>query len=506
MKTQNRDEYFNSDHLKKNLKAQAVRGAGATIFSQICSYVIQTIGIIILARLLSPDDFGLIAMVTVFSLLLQNFGVNGFTEAVIQNEEINHRQLSTLFWITIGISVALTLLLMASAPFIAEFYKEPRLKLITTVMAVPIFINSTSILHLALLKRNMQFYRTSGNDMIAVTLSILIAIVLAYTGWGYWSLVARQLFVPIATTAGAWILCRWRPGLPTKGSGTKPMIKFALNVYGNFCLSYLRKSLDRVLIGRFIGSQSLGHYDRAHQLSSMIPNQISIPLTDVAIATLSRLSNDSEKFRHYLSMVISMLAFISLPLSILLTLIGRDLIYFLLGAKWNQAGEIFSVLGLGVGIIVLYNTHGWLHLSLGRADRWFRWSVIALLTTFIFFLIGLPFGSLGVATAYTASFYILICPAMWYAGKAGGIKLSLFISAIWKYFISALAAGLISWFFMYYFKYSSVYFMNLHILLRIFCISIFYLIIYLLLAIIFFRNLKQILQFIAILHDMKPKF
>lgn len=504
MNKPNREEYFNTNSLTQDLKMQAVRGAGATVFAQICSYCIQTIGVIILARFLTPDDFGLIAMVTVFSILLQNFGVNGFTEAVIQKKELNQTQLSTLFWINTGISLLLTLLLIVSSPLLAGFYGEVRLKSITIVMASSIYISSMSTLHLALLKRNMLFYRTSAIDLIAAIFSVFISIVLAYKGLGYWAIVSKHLCYPLTITIGAWILCQWRPGVPAFGSGTTPIVKFAINVYGNFCLSYLRKNLDRMLVGRFLGSQPLGHYDRAHALSSMLPNQMTVPLTDVAIATLSRLANDSEKYRHYLSMVISMLAFITLPLSMILTLIGRDLIYFLLGPQWSQAGEIFSVLGLGIGMIVLYNTHGWIHISLGRADRWFRWSLFALLATTIFFLMGLPFGTLGVAMAYTASFYMLICPAMWYAGKAGGIKLSLFVSAVWKYFISALAAGLWSWFFIYIFKYSSACFLKLHIFIRIITASTFYLIIYLLFIVAFFRSVKPILQFIAILRDMKP--
>lgn len=505
LKTSNGHEYFNAVFLTKNLKTQALKGAGATIFTQIFSYGIQTIGIIILARLLTPDDFGLIAMVTVFTLLLQNFGINGFTEAVIQKKEINQQQLSTLFWINTSISLSLTLILIALSTLIAAFYIEPRLRSIINVLSFTVIMSSVSTHHMALLKRNMHFYRTSAIDMVAVIFSISAAITLAYMGWGYWSLVVRQLFVPMITAIGAWILCRWRPGLPTFDSGTKPMVKFALNVYGNFCLTYFRKNFDRVLIGRFLGSQPLGHYDRAHQLSSMLPNQLTIPLSDVALATLSRLANDSEQYRNYLSMMFSGLAFVVLPVSVILSLIGKDIIYLLLGPKWLQAGEIFSILGLGIGMIVLYNTHGWIHLSLGRADRWFRWSIIALVTTIIFFLIGLPFGLLGLASANTFSIYVLILPAIWYAGKPGGIKLSIFISAVWKYFCAAIVAGLLSYFSMYIFDFSSAFFHKLSILARIFIASGFYCCTYLILVVALFKSTKPIIQFMIIFRDMIPK-
>lgn len=504
-KTPKEYEYLDSVLLTKNLRAQALKGAGATIFTQIFSYGIQTIGIIILARLLTPDDFGLIAMVTVFTLLLQNFGVNGFTEVIIQKKEINQQQLSTLFWINTSISLSLTLLLMAMSALIAGFYREPRLKMIINVMSFTILMSSVSTQHMALLKRNMHFYRTSAVDMVAVIISISAAIILAYNGWGYWSLVVRQLSVPMTTAIGAWLLCRWRPGLPILGSGTKSMVKFALNIYGNFCLTYFRKNFDRVLIGRFLGSHPLGHYDRAHQLSSMLPNQLTIPLSDVALATLSRLANDPEKYRTYLSMVFSGLAFFVFPVSMILSIIGKDIIYLLLGPKWLQAGDIFSILGLGIGMIVLYNTHGWIHLSLGRADRWFRWSIIALATTVIFFLIGLPFGLFGLASASTISFYVLTLPAIWYAGKPGGISLSIFISAVWKYFCAALVAGLLSCFLMYIGDFSSALFHKVSILVRIFIASGFYFCTYLILVVVLYKSTKPIIQFMVIFRDMIPK-
>ena len=502
----NNNNYFNNDHLRQNLKTRAIRGAGATIFAQSSNYAIQTVGTIVLARLLTPDDFGLITMVATFSLLLQNFGVNGFTEAIIQEDKIDHQKISNLFWINISASLILTLLFIASSPLIAGFYKEPRLKFITIAMAFSIIFSGTSTQHSALLKRNMQFYSTSIIEISSAFLSTLIAIILAFHGWGYWSLVARRLLSPLTANIGSWIVCRWRPGLPSKRSNVMTMVKFALHTYGTFCTTYLRRNLDKILIGRVHGSEPLGFYDRAYHFSSILPNQLTVPLTNVSIATLSRLADNPKKYSQYLSTILSTLAFISLPLSAILTLTGKDFICLLLGPQWDKAGYIFSALGPGVAMIVLYDTHGWLHISFGRADRWLRWGIISFIATAICFFIGLFFGPLGVAIAHSASYYILICPAMWYAGKAGGIKLSLFISAVWKYFVAAIIAGLLSWMVLHVLPGSSVYFVQLNIFIRIITATCLCLVLYLVFIVALFRSIDPILQFIDVLREMKPRF
>ena len=134
-KSWSKGDYFSNDNLRAGLKERALRGAGATVFSHFSMFAIQLIGTIILARLLTPDDFGLVAMVATFSILLQNFGVRGFTEATIQSDAINHRKISTVFWIHVALSILLTLLFVALSPLIAWFYKEPRLEAIAIVIA-----------------------------------------------------------------------------------------------------------------------------------------------------------------------------------------------------------------------------------------------------------------------------------------------------------------------------------------------------------------------------------
>lgn len=496
-------DYFSTDDLNPQLKRLAIRGTGAAVFAQTFNHGIQIVGTIILARILTPGDFGLVTMVIVISLLLANFGGNGFTEAIIQEERINHSQISTLFWINTGISTALTLLFIALAPVLASIYKDQRIVMITVIFGISIIITGLATQHLALLKRRMQFYRTSANSIVAILISFIVSIAMALLGFGYWSLIARHFCYTVSITIGAWLLCSWRPGLPKKFKQVKTLVKFALNVYGNFCINYLSRNIDKVLIGKFHGSIQLGQYDRAYHLSSMLHNQLTVPIANVAVATLSRLRNDPEKCLQYFVKVLSIIAFIGMPLSAIFTLIGQDLILLILGNQWTLAGHIFIAFGPMIGIMLLYGTHTWLHYSMGRADRLFKWSIVGTMVTVVFFFIGIPFGALGVAVACSASYYVLIIPGLLYAGQPIQLKLSHILSAVWKCFTAAFLSGLLC-FYIYSSTLISEVFLELNIIIRLLATSFFCMSLYLIMIIILYQSFSPILQFIIVLRDMVP--
>jgi PST family polysaccharide transporter len=188
-----REEYFKSDDLQDDLKGRAVRGAGATIFAEFFNYSIQMLATIILARVLVPEDFGLVTMITAFSLLLFNFGVNGFTEAIIQKPEINHNMISVAFWLNLCINSTFTIVFICLAPVFAFFYQEPRLKGITIVVAFSFIFSALSTQHLALLMRRLQFYRVNLNEMMGLFLANVAAVLAALSGWGYWAIVVRRV-------------------------------------------------------------------------------------------------------------------------------------------------------------------------------------------------------------------------------------------------------------------------------------------------------------------------
>jgi O-antigen/teichoic acid export membrane protein len=428
------------------LSRVAVRGAGVTVLSQAVGFGLQMIATVILARLLTPEDFGLVTMVTTFSLLLMNVGFNGLTEAVVQAERIDHALASNLFWINAGVGLALTIAFAASGSVLASFYGDPRIARVATALSTTIFFMSLSVLHLALLKRALRFGVVSANDVLSRAASVAVSIVAGWMALGYWALVAGAVALSMAACIGAWIRCAWIPGLPRRREGTGERVKFALNTYGHFAANYCTRNLDNLLVGWFFGPQSLGFYKKAYDLSVLPVGQLSDPLSAVAIPTLSRLNGDPSRHRRFVLRALSTLAFVGMGLGAVFALTGRDLIRILLGPQWEESGRIFTFFAPGIGAMLLYLTYSWIHLSIGRADRLFRWGLVEFAVTGLLFVVGFRWGAVGIALAWVMSWWILALPALWYAGQPAGLRIGEIVGAIWRYVLaSALALYATTW-------------------------------------------------------------
>lgn len=430
-----------------NLKAKAVKGAGINVVAQFAGFLCHTVGVIVLARLLTPKDFGLVAMVTAFSLFFSNFGVNGFPEYIIQKEHISKEEVNAIFWLHIFISGILALCFAFFGFFLVHFYSEPVLWGIAAAMSTSFVLMAFSTSQLALLKRDMQFTSIACIELVAVILSIVFAIVAAYGGMTYWAVVIRQLTIPVVFVIGAWILCPWRPGYPAHTSLALPGLKYALQVYGNFTVGYLTRNIDKVLLGKYHGSEILGNYDRAYHLSMMPLGQLLSPLHSVALSTLSRLINDRERFVSYFTKAVAMVSFLGTLAALILTLSAEDLILLLLGPAWNQAGRVVMAFGPGIAAMLIYGTHTWLHLSLGTPGRWLRWNIFSSIFTITAFVIAAPYGAVAMAIAYSATAYVLVVPSLWYAGRPIGFSVQQVIGSLWAYFASALLVC-ISWLYL----------------------------------------------------------
>lgn len=423
------------------LRRTAVRGAGVTIFASGLGFTVQMAATVVLARLLTPADFGVVTMVTTFSLLLCSFGLNGFSEVILQRDEVTHFLASNLFWINIGAGVLLTVAFAALGPLIALFYRDPLVTHVAEGMSLTIAIASVSVLHMALLNRAMRFAAVSANSLVAGLVSVMVSIVLALLGWGYWALVAGNIARQLSLAVGAWILCRWIPGRPRDVPGTGGCVKFAINVYSRFSFNYFSGNTDNLLVGWRFGAGALGLYKKAFDLFYLPACQLLSPMSAVAITTLSRFHHDRAQYQRYFLSGMSVLAFLGMGIGADLTLISGDLIRFILGPNWAETGRIFAFFGPGIGVMLLYSTHGWIHLSIGRPDRWFRWAVAEFLCTAGLFLLLLRWGPRGIALAWTVSFFVLMLPAFWYAGKPIGFGVAPVLAVVWRFFVASVAAG-----------------------------------------------------------------
>jgi O-antigen/teichoic acid export membrane protein len=424
------------------LRRRAVRSAAATVSASGLNLGSQVVSTVILARLLTPADFGVVAMATTISLLLSSFGLNGFTEGVIQCEQIDRYTASNLFWLNCGAGLVLAAAFTASGSLLARFYRDALVTKVAAGLSVGIFIAAVSVIHLALLRRAMRFASTSRIDVVSRATNTVVAILLAWRGWGYWALVAGIVAQQLSVTVGAWWLCRWIPSLPRRTSTTGGMVRFAAKVYGQFSISYSKQNIDNLLVGWRFDAAALGLYKKAYDLFALTANQLTSPLHNVALATLSRLNQDRDRFRRYLANALGMIAFAGMAASADLTLVGRDVVRLVLGSKWSESGRIFELFGPGIGVMVLCSTVGWMHLSTGNPGRWLRWSLVELVFTVSLFVVALPWGPAGVAAAWSISYWALLVPAFWYAGRPVGFGASALIAAIWRYAAAALVAGL----------------------------------------------------------------
>jgi glycosyltransferase involved in cell wall biosynthesis len=294
----------------------------------------------------------------------------------------------------------------------------------------------------------MRFPTASAIDISARAVAVVVSIALALFGWQYWALVAGAVAQPVTQGIGALLVCRWRPGFPRRVAGTSSALKFALNTYGNFAVNYLSRNTDNLLVGWRFDAQSLGYYKKAYDLFALSVSQFVSSISIVVVAGLSRVKADSELYRRYLLGALAITAFVGMGLGTALTLAGKDLIFALLGPRWGPAGEIFTYFGPGIGAMILYNTQGWIHLSIGRPDRWFRWAILEFFVTCTLFIIGLRRGPIGIASAWSVSFWILTIPAIMYAGRPIALSLRSVLSVIWRYVAASLLASALTIFAM----------------------------------------------------------
>ena len=428
----------------EGLRRAAVRGAGAAVAGQTANFLAGIGSVVVLARLLTPADFGVVTMVTTVSLLFRSFGLNGFTELIIQRNDVTHSLASNIFWINLGIGAILTIAFAGAGHLLALFYHDPLVTNVAVWMSLTIGIGSLGYIHLGLLQRAMHFRSIAVINFCGQLLQVIASIVFALAGWHYWALVWGSILQTAAVTAGSWVVCAWVPARPGRASGTRSSVSFAMHVYSHFVSSYLKCNADNLLVGWRYGAQWLGFYKKAYDMFILPVTQLQAPVTAVVISTLSRVSHDRAQFQRYFLRSISVLALVGLGVGADFALVGQDIFRILLGPGWEQAGRIFALFGPGIGIMLLYNTHGWIHLSIGHPERWLRWGVLEAVFTIGLFLLGLQWGPSGVALAWTVSFFVLMLPGFWYAGQPIGLKIAPIFSAIWKYFVASAGAGILT--------------------------------------------------------------
>jgi O-antigen/teichoic acid export membrane protein len=443
----NPSDIFRNDFQGQELRHTVVTGSLALLLSQGMSFGLSIFNTLVLARLLTPSDFGIIGMVTVFINFLIMFKDAGLSTATIQNEKIDNGQISTLFWINSLISLALGLAILISAPLVAAFYKKPELTAVTAVLSVSFIIQGFSIQHNALLQRHLKFSALAVNEIIAQLSSIAVAIAMASLGFRYWALVGgifARTFMQLLLT---FYFCPWTPSKMQKGTGIRNMLKFGGHLTGSYFIGYLSRNLDSLLIGRFIGAGPLGLYSRAFTLLMQPLTQISGPLSSLSLPVLSSLKNDPARYQSYYRKLLDITISLALPVSVYCFLEGEFLIRVLLGQKWMDAVPVFKILSVAGIFVAISSAPGLVMLSHGFSKRYFRLNIITSVITSVSLIAGVSFGIKGVAIAYTIASFLKMIPLILYSFRETPIKLPLFAASI---------AGISTYFFVIFYSNDTI--------------------------------------------------
>ena len=415
--------HFSTEHLLDDLKGRAVSSGVVTISAQAARFALNLVGIVILARLLGPEDFGLIAMVNAVIGFVRVFQDAGLSTATVQREGITHAQVSNLFWINVTVSTLTALCVAAAAPLVAWFYGEPRLVGITVALCASFMVSGLTGQHMALLSRQMRFKAISGIDIVSMVAGLLVAVVMSLLHCTYWSLVGMNLTTVSVAFALTWSASGWRPQLPRRRSGTSSLVSFGFNQIAAGFIYAITRGVDSLLIGRLYGADALGLYTRASGLLARPLEQFIAPMNSVFVPTFSRLQAQPVRYRRVFLLVYETLALIGSLFTGLMLGLAYPLTLVVLGPKWQGASTIFAGFAAVALFVPLCAACSWLMTSQGRGRDSLVSSVIVSGVTVIAFAVGIPFGPAGVAISYSISGLLIQIPALYYiAGRSGPVR------------------------------------------------------------------------------------
>ena len=424
-----------------DLKERTIRGGSARICSQGASFLLRVGSMIVLARLLEPKDFGLVGMVTAFTGVLSLFRDFGLSAATVQQADVTEEQTSFLFWINVAMGCALGLATICLAPAIGSFYHEPRLVRITSVVAAGFVFNGAGVQHSAMLQRQMRFTALSLIDMVSLIVSTAVAIGVATAGYGYWALVAMAVCLPLSTTIGVWLMSGWVPRMPRRQAGIRSMMRFGGLMTLNGLIVYVASNFDKVLLGRFWGAEAIGIYGRAYQLIRIPIDNLNGAVGEVAFAALSRIQHDPDRLRRYFLKGYSLVLAVTVPITVACAVFADELIYVLLGPKWKEVAAIFRFLSPTILCFAIANPLGWLLNSTGQVGRSLKIALVFTPVAILGYIIGLPYGPLGVASAFSVVMILWIGPVIAWCVRGSAISVWDVVLVIGRPLISIVFAA-----------------------------------------------------------------
>lgn len=410
------------DEVADSNLGRATLSAGAyTMVSQLLMTLIRTIGLMVLARIIVPEQFGLVAQVAAIVGLTNLIGDFGISVPIIQSRQISQQQLSSLFWVTIGVGLLLAAVVALTAPLIAWLYSDQRVVGVCLISALTVLVRAPSTQFTALLRRRLRFDHLAIVEISAAVFGVVCAIALSQ--FGYWALVTQTLASAFVLSLGAWWASGWSPDLYFSLEEVRDKLKMGGNFTAGSILNYFARNGDNILIAKFCGPTEVGLYAKAYGLLVLPLQQIAGPMGRVAVPALSRLQDQPERYRQFFRKGCTIAFVLQVPVTIFAAFAGREIVLTLLGQDWLSAVPIFYALVPNLFVSTTSPATTWVFLSRGETDRWLILVAVNSLLILIGFAVGVQFNAIGVAWSFSIVTCLIRVPSIIYCFKPTPLSL-----------------------------------------------------------------------------------
>ncbi|MFA5143023.1 MAG: lipopolysaccharide biosynthesis protein [Candidatus Omnitrophota bacterium] len=384
---------------KHNLKQQASNGAFWGLSGNLTVSAISFVGTAILARILSPKDFGLLGMATLITGIVQLFGNLGLGAALVYKKDVDDEYLSTAFWSSLLVSAGLVLVSIAVAPLAAIFFNEPTVKWIIIVLSANFIISSLSSVQRALLHKDVKIKRMVFIEIVSRFLRVIFMLVCALTGLGFWSIVIGIIAECILKTILYVLTTQWIPTFQFHKMRFNELFHYGKNIYGQEFLNYLNRSMDFIITGRVLGAKLLGFYQFSYNLPYLVKSYIQDGISPVAFSIFSKVQDDNKRLAGGFLNAVKYVSIITFPVMSGLAFCAEDFISVAYGSKWLPAAEPLKLLCFGSALASVHCLVYSLFNAKGRPDIGLKWGLLILPTTIISVVLFSRWGIIGVAWA-----------------------------------------------------------------------------------------------------------
>jgi PST family polysaccharide transporter len=426
-----------------SLKQLAIKGTIWSAISQWANKFLSLATFTILARLLEPDSFGLIALAGTFLAFLNLFQDQGFSTAIIQRKNLEPEHLDTAFWINIGISFVLTTVCIRGAGVAANFFNEPSLTPVIRWLSLTFIISSFNSVQSALFYKQLDFKLLAIRSLISSFFGAIVGITMAFTGFGVWSLVGQQLSGGIISAFVLWIASDWRPHFRLSWRHFHDLFSFGINIVGINILNFFVTKGDNLLIGYFLGATALGYYDLAYKLLLTVSSLFMGIISSTAMPIFSSIQDDLPRLRKVLYEFVELTNIVAFPIFLGMSVLAPELVIVVFGEQWKASIPIMQILSIAGLLYGGFYFNSPLIMAMGKPDWKLKLDIYRTFVYCLAFLIGVNWGIIGVSLAFVFSAYL---GSSWVTvlliRKLTKISISTYISKFSTPFVNSLIMSL----------------------------------------------------------------